>query len=174
MNSGWRTLTIILATVVLSTTLLGADSCNEIAYGQAAVGQADQGMIKQQPSTYAEMGSLWNDVSATTSDAQHTLTGLQGDLAALKAKKPMSDADRQQMSDRINKANTIISQWGTKKQDWMSQLSTIRSQVDSSGGSSDDAIKAKGDLESLRLLINQGDGVVSNLKSTVDDINKYK
>lgn len=174
MNSGWRTLTIILATVVLSTILLCANMCNEIANGQAAVSPADQGMIKQQPSTYAEMGSLWTDVSDTTSDAQHTLTGLQGDLAALKSKKPMSDADRQQMGDRINTANTLISQWGSKKQDWMSRLSTIRSQVDSSDASSDDAIKAKGDLESLRLLINQGDAVVSDLKSTVDEINKYK
>lgn len=174
MNSGWRTLTIILATVVLLTILPGANLCHGIAYGQAAASPADQGIMKQQPSTYVEIGSVWSDVSATTSDAQQMLSGLQGDLAALKAKKSRSDTDRQQMSDRIDKANTIIGQWESKKQDWMSRLSTIRSQVDSSASASDDAIKAKGDLESIKLAINQGDAGVAELKSTVDMVNKYK
>lgn len=163
LKSEQRILAIILATVLLSAFLISAGSYNKIAYGQAT---------SVQP--YVELGTVWDDASRTIADAQWTWGSLEGQLAQLQANKPMSDADRKLMNDNINKANTIVSQWGSKKPDLLNRLSTIQSQLDNSRISSDDVIKAKGDVRALQKLIEQGDHVVADLKTTVDQISKYK
>lgn len=157
-----RILAIILATVLLSTFLLSAGPCNRIAYGQ------------QQTTPYVELGTVWDDASRTIADAQWTWGSLQGQLAQLQANKPLSDADRKLMKDNINKANTIISQWGSKKSDLSNRLSTIQSQLATSHMSPGDVVKAKGDVRAIQKLIEQGDKVLADLKNTVDQISKYK
>jgi hypothetical protein len=125
LKSELRLLAIILATVVLSPFLLGAGSGNGIAYGQAAANPAGQGTSAPLTTAPADLGVVWNDVTRTISAAQWTQMGLQENVGTLVANRPMSDADRKRISDRLNEANTTISQWRIKKQDWMSRLSTI-------------------------------------------------
>jgi hypothetical protein len=137
-----------------------------MAYGQATTAQ--------QFAPYVELGTVWDDASRTVSDAQWTWGSLQGQLALLEAKKPMSDADRKLMSDNINKANTIISQWGSKKLDLTNRLSKIQTQLGTTSMSSGDKIKASGDVRAIQKLVEQGDHVLANLKNTVDAVNKYK
>jgi uncharacterized protein (UPF0333 family) len=166
LKSELRILAIILATVLLSAFLLSVGSCNKMAYGQAATAQ--------QFAPYVELGAVWDDASRTIADAQWTWGSLEGQIAMLQAKKPMSDADRKLMNDNINKANTIISQWGSKKQDLMSRLSRIQTQLGTTSMSSGDTIKASGDVRAIQKLIEQGDHVMADLKNTVDQVNKYK
>lgn len=161
-----RMLAVLLATVLLSAFLLSAGAYNKMAYGQATT--------TQQPAPYVELGTVWGDATHTIADAQWTWGSMQGQLAQLQANKPMSDADRKLMGDNIDKANTIISQWGSKKQDLTNRLSTIQSQIGTSGMSSGDVIKANGDIKALQVLMERGDAVVADLKNTSDMLNNYK
>jgi SMC interacting uncharacterized protein involved in chromosome segregation len=145
-----------------------------MAYGQAAVSQTGQTAANQMSALSSQLGTMWYDTTNTISDVQWTLMGLQGDLGLLMSKRPMTDAERQQMMDRINKANTDISQWNSKKQDLANRLSTIQSRIDYSAMSPDDAARARANMNGLRSLVDRGDIAMSQMKTTIDMINKYK
>jgi peptidoglycan hydrolase CwlO-like protein len=117
---------------------------------------------------------MWYDTTNTIADAQWTLMGLQGYLGAMISKKPMPDAESKQMSDLISKANTEISQWNSKKQDLTNKLADIQSRIDYSAMSPGDADRARANMNGLRTLIEKGDTVTSQMKTTMDMINKYK
>jgi hypothetical protein len=174
LNSGLRILTIITATVVLSTALLCGVSWNQKTFGQTAVSPAGQGISAILPAPYVQLGSTYDDISRTIADAQGMWGSLQSRLVQLQANKPMSDADHKQLNDNINKANTIVSQWGTKKQEIASRLPNIQSSAGTTTLSTGDRIKARGDMRALEVLSQRGDAVIGDLKSTVDQISKYK
>jgi hypothetical protein len=174
MKTNVHILAIIVATAILAPSLISVDSSHEIAYGQAAVSQAGPGNTNRMSTMSRELGTMWYDTTNTIADAQWTLMGLQGDLGLLISKRPMTDMERRQMTDRINKANTDISQWNSKKQDLTNKLADIQSRIDYSAMSSDDAARARANMNGLRDLIGRGDIAMSQMKTTLDRINKYK
>ncbi len=162
---------IIMTTVILGSILLSAGSCAEMANGQAAVKQAGQGST-QVSTVLGDLRPMRDDVTKTISDAEWTLDRLQGYLGGLIVKKPMTDAERRQLNDLISNANTQMSQWGTKRQDVMNKLSDIASR-DYSKSLPDDAAIIQTNIIQLRRQINRADGVMSELKTTIERINKY-
>jgi hypothetical protein len=142
-----------------------------MANGQAAVKQP--GPASTQVSTvFGELRPMRDDVTKTISDAEWTLDRLHGYLGGLIVKKPLTDAERRQLNDLISNANTQMSQWGTKRQDVMNKLSDIASR-DYSASLPDDAARIQTNVIQLRHQINRADIVMSELKTTIERINKY-
>jgi uncharacterized membrane protein len=171
LNSKVRMLAIVMATAILGSILLSAGSCTEMANGQAAVKQPGTGP-KQVSTIFGELRPMRDDVTKTISDAEWTLDRLQVYLGGLIVKKPMTDAERRQLNDLISNANTQISQWGSKRQDVMNKLSDIASQ-DYSATLPDDAARIQTNVIQLRHQINRADIVISEMKTTIERINKH-
>jgi hypothetical protein len=172
LNSKLRIMAMIMATAILGSILLSAGICTEMANGQAAVKQPGQGSTKVS-TVLGEMRPMRDDVTKTISDAEWTLDKLQGYLGGLIVKKPMTDAERRQLNDLISNANMQISQWDSKRQDMTNKLSDIASR-DYSATLPDDAAMIQTNVIQLRRQINRADIVMSELKTTIERINKYK
>lgn len=170
LNSKVRILAIIMTTAILGSILLSSGSCTEMANGQAA---KQTGQDSTRVSTvFGELRPMRDDVTKTISDAEWTLDRLQGYLGGLIVKKPMTDAERRQLNDLISNANTQISQWGSKRQDAMNKISDIASR-DYSATLPDDSAMIQTNIIQLRRQINRADIVMSELKTTIERINKY-
>lgn len=171
LNSKVRIMAIILTSAILGSILLSAGSCTEMADGQAAVKQSGQGSTKIS-TVLGELRPVRDDVTKTISDAEWTLGRLHGYLGGLIVKKPMTDAERRQLNDLVSDANTQISRWDSKRQDALNQLSDIASR-DYSATLPDDAAIIQTNIIQLRRQINRADIVMSELKTTIERINKY-
>jgi hypothetical protein len=142
-----------------------------MANGQAAVKQSGQDSTRVSV-VFGELRPVRDDVTKTISDAEWTLGRLQNYLGGLIVKKPMTDAERRQLNDLISDANMQIGRWDSKRPDVMNKLSNIASR-DYSAALPDDAAMIQTNIIQLRRQINRADAVMSDLKTTIERIDKY-